>query len=314
MEDKVYKNEELVLLFKKYFNVSIINEPFKLKINLKPEFKKEVTKEDKELTPNLLRGGTKEYYKFCLGDEIGGLVYHLRKIVKNPKKQVEFFIENNLCENEEFKKKLILKSKNYSVTLSEANKKKWADEKYKSIEVEKMKITAKGLERRLKVRAGLQKYWESDNSLEHRNKLNKNQYSLLKRKVNENLCRENKNLIITIEDGKKINDIEFMIYSCLKNLDIKFEVEKLIVLQGHHYFPDFYLPDYNLVVEVYGDYWHRNPKFFDNSDIETVTIRDKDRLRQEKFTENNYLYTYFWENQIRNNLDMVYKFLLKLKK
>lgn len=55
--------------------------------------------------------------------------------------------------------------------------------------------------------------------------------------------------IKTSEKSKKVSNI-------LESINIKYEIEKNI----NGKFVDYYLPDYNIVIEYYGDYWHGNPK------------------------------------------------------
>lgn len=50
----------------------------------------------------------------------------------------------------------------------------------------------------------------------------------------------------------KISSIQKILYSILNDLNIKYEPEKIIGFWTY----DCYLPDYNLIIECQGDYWH----------------------------------------------------------
>lgn len=74
--------------------------------------------------------------------------------------------------------------------------------------------------------------------------------------------------------------------------------------------PDFYIKDINVVVEFYGDYWHRHPKLY-NDEI-SIKIREKDNLRidalKQKFQCN---VISVWESDYRENKEQTIKDVLK---
>lgn len=64
------------------------------------------------------------------------------------------------------------------------------------------------------------------------------------------------------------------------------------------YIFDFYLIDYNFVIECQGDYWHGNPDLFKTlNDIQLKNIeRDKNKKRYLEESKINSLF--LWENEI----------------
>lgn len=71
---------------------------------------------------------------------------------------------------------------------------------------------------------------------------------------------------------------------------------------------DFYLPGTNTVLEVYGDYWHGNPsKYPTRSMLSKIQIDNinRDRKRKHYLKENGYSFVYIWEEQIKNNPDIL---------
>lgn len=79
---------------------------------------------------------------------------------------------------------------------------------------------------------------------------------------------------------------------------------------GEQLTADFYLPKYNCIFEVYGDYWHANPKKFGNGEglkpLNEIQKRNKKRdYRRYKVIVNqyNYYFYYMWEDDIINNLE-----------
>jgi len=68
---------------------------------------------------------------------------------------------------------------------------------------------------------------------------------------------------------------------------------------------DFVIPNYRIVIECDGDYWHANPKFFPNPQkwqLERIRI---DREKDEVARRNGYQILRFWEHDILNNLNQV---------
>ncbi len=99
----------------------------------------------------------------------------------------------------------------------------------------------------------------------------------------------------------------------LKLLDVLYE--KNYYAKNIKAFYDFYLPDYNMLIETDGDFWHCNmekkyePKYqcqFDN------LKRDEEKNKWAK--ENGYKLLRFWEHDIKNNKqDVVLKLLTEIK-
>ena len=63
--------------------------------------------------------------------------------------------------------------------------------------------------------------------------------------------------------------------------------------------PDFYIKEFNIIVEFYGDYWHRNPKIY-NDDI-SENIRIKDNKRIQKLKDNGNEIIIIWETDYLND-------------
>ena len=92
-------------------------------------------------------------------------------------------------------------------------------------------------------------------------------------------------------------------------LDIKYEI--LFYAKDIKAFYDFYIPEYNMIIEVDGDFWHCNPDRFPIPQYESQKknlIRDKEK---NKWAVNNgYKIIRIWENDIKNNIQQVKQILL----
>ena len=96
---------------------------------------------------------------------------------------------------------------------------------------------------------------------------------------------------------------QIIINNLLELNDIQYKNEEPFI----YYSVDNYLNEYNLIIEVMGDYWHSNPlKFTQLNDLQVKNItRDKAKHTFiQKYYGINILY--LWENDILKNLDLCY--------
>ena len=69
---------------------------------------------------------------------------------------------------------------------------------------------------------------------------------------------------------------------------------------------DFYLPDYNLIIEVDGDYWHANPDRFSSDDLigskkmKASQIWESDKKKSEKIIAFGYKLLRIWSSSLKN--------------
>jgi very-short-patch-repair endonuclease len=75
---------------------------------------------------------------------------------------------------------------------------------------------------------------------------------------------------------------------------------------------DFYLPKYNILIEVDGDFWHCNPEVYQKPICKTQEISlENDKLKNKWAQDNGYKLLRFWENDINNNIKQVKQTLLE---
>lgn len=102
---------------------------------------------------------------------------------------------------------------------------------------------------------------------------------------------------------------QIIINELLDKLNISYTNEKSI----KYYSLDNYLDDYNLAIEVMGDFWHTNPTvYFDvTKEIQKKRIH-KDKAKH-TYVKNQYNYEllYLWENDIYNNLEVCEKLIIE---
>lgn len=70
------------------------------------------------------------------------------------------------------------------------------------------------------------------------------------------------------------------------------------------YYPDFYLPEYNLLVEIDGDYWHANPNKWNADDIvgrkgkSAKEIWKRDTKKNAEYSKKGFKVLRIWESEL----------------
>lgn len=112
------------------------------------------------------------------------------------------------------------------------------------------------------------------------------------------------NLSLAANKAKKDTKIEIIIKEVLDKLSINY----IKNFRCDRYIFDFYLIDYNFVIECQGDYWHGNTEYFSNlNEIQLKNI-ERDKNKVDYLEKNNIKSLYLWENEIyrfRENLDKI---------
>ena len=77
------------------------------------------------------------------------------------------------------------------------------------------------------------------------------------------------------------------------------------------FFYDFYLPDYEIIIEVDGDFFHSNPKFYPDGPIYKTQIKNNlnDQQKNQWAKDNGFKLLRFWENDIKNNPQQIIEIL-----
>ena len=129
------------------------------------------------------------------------------------------------------------------------------------------------------------------------------------KKINWNkLSIEEKHKILDkfIKAGKKRKGtrIEVIIKEILNGIGMVENVDYQTNIYINGFNVDF-LVYKKFIIECYGDYWHRNPRYF--NEPKDKERRQKD-LKRKRFLENKgYKFMSFWETEIYSNLDKIKK-------
>jgi len=130
-----------------------------------------------------------------------------------------------------------------------------------------------------------------------------------------NYTEEERNFIIGrltlgCNKAKKDTSIEIKIENLLKDLRLNFIKQ----YRMSKWVFDFYLPEFNTIIECQGDYWHANPLLFEESKLNKIQLKNIDRdKRKIKFIEENQINSIFlWECEIHSNIEEIKNMLITL--
>lgn len=115
---------------------------------------------------------------------------------------------------------------------------------------------------------------------------------------------------IIVTDQNHSSKLEEKFLFMLDIMDI--EYKRFFYAKSIKAFYDFYLPDYNILIEVDGDFWHCNPnKFLDPKYESQKNNLKRDKEKNQWALENRYKLLRFWEDDINNNIKEVKRILME---
>ena len=85
----------------------------------------------------------------------------------------------------------------------------------------------------------------------------------------------------------------------IEKLNVNFEVQKY--LDGWRF--DFYLPNYNLFIEIDGDYWHGNTKFYNKLNNTQIENAERDKRKNKWCEDNGYNIERIWGSDIKEDAE-----------
>jgi very-short-patch-repair endonuclease len=105
-----------------------------------------------------------------------------------------------------------------------------------------------------------------------------------------------------IPSSSKNTKPEKMFAKFLDKLDIKYEKQKHV----KRYYCDFFIPEFNLIVEIDGDYWHANPDKFSANDVvgaKKITAKqiwENDNKKTQDILDSGYSILRYWASELKN--------------
>lgn len=213
-----------------------------------------------------------------------------------------------------------------TMTIKEANSSEYVREKYKNTCLEKygtenaLSYGTKSYKKRNKT---VKRKYGVDNVFQLQETKEKSKVTCLKKYGTEYPCTLSiKNVGKTsvpqkiVEEWLDKNNITY--YSECNSLDTR--MFNTYLNRFYKPRPDIYIPEINLIIEVYGDRWHANPKVFLDDDIiykwkgeqTAKTIRETDKAREQQLNAKGFNVIVIWASDIsKNNKTEVLKKLIK---
>lgn len=123
--------------------------------------------------------------------------------------------------------------------------------------------------------------------------------------------------------GYRTSKLETKIENVLKENNISYTHQFILKNFKKRKFYDFYLPEYNIIIEINGDYWHANPYIYKPNDIihycfgdkKAKEIWEKDKKKKELAENKGYKIIYIWEmelKQLKTNKQILECLIIKL--
>jgi very-short-patch-repair endonuclease len=95
-------------------------------------------------------------------------------------------------------------------------------------------------------------------------------------------------------------DIEVITENILKDNNIEYRKQFRVYYNGMRYKKyDFFLPNYNLIIECDGDYWHGNPAVYEKLNENQLKNKMNDDFKNQLATNNGYRLLRFWGSDIK---------------
>lgn len=131
----------------------------------------------------------------------------------------------------------------------------------------------------------------------------------------EKVRREQKRYDTEVKNGRFQSKLEIRICKIFEELNFSYTRQFHIKGYSHPY--DFHLCDSKILIEVNGDYWHANPKIYDeNHSVRGLTskqIWERDKKHIERAVKDNYIVISIWEDEMNcRNDEELKEYILEL--
>ena len=108
-------------------------------------------------------------------------------------------------------------------------------------------------------------------------------------------------------------NIEIIIENILLKNKINYKYNQ-ILSNDFKFRPDFIIDDFKLIIECQGDYYHANPEFYDEEDLNDFqkVALEKDKIKKEYYENLGYTALFLWETDILNDIENIENYIKTL--
>lgn len=132
---------------------------------------------------------------------------------------------------------------------------------------------------------------------ESRNKMSE---SLKKRYASDPVLLDQLRLngkVSMLKQNGKVSKIETIVHTFLQSIGVAFQTQYAIAFSIF----DIFVPEFNLLIEVQGDYWHGNPKIYSEETLSTSQRKKQatDKQKLSLATNRGFKLVYIWESEVK---------------
>lgn len=111
-----------------------------------------------------------------------------------------------------------------------------------------------------------------------------------------------------IHNKTGISNLEKSLQPMLNALEITYTIQfRINKSNGSCFYYDYFINDYNLIIEINGDYWHANPLIYKENDIikypvgykKAGELWKKDLIKKELAEKKGFSILYIWESEMK---------------
>jgi G:T-mismatch repair DNA endonuclease (very short patch repair protein) len=333
-----------------YFNVNLVWKDNIPKIKFTPIKSKVKCEVPRRPNSNMPYSAMEQEYYTIFGDSPDiDILYQERKSLAAKTRLIEWYINNFDCDNSTIdrlneyvvniksnlsksltdhykspagkltKEKLKKRSEKWAPIIGEMNKKKWNDSdwvdaemnrRYESGQYLKSKITNQKLYQDPEF---MKKFIKAVNNPERIEKISTHSKMMWQSpEYVKKILGQARNKSIVV-NGYKMNIPESVVANILNDIKVDWKYEQIIKIDKKTYIPDFLIND-NIIVEVFGDFWHANPNNYSENDVvySNITAKqiwERDLLKQMVLEKAGYKVYIIWQDEINTNYEQVKELL-----
>lgn len=291
----------------------------------------------------------REYYTIFGDPSIVDILYSERKALASKTTLIKWYLDNFICDDitidklnkhidqiksnlsksltEHYKSpagkitkdKLKRRSEKWAPIIGEINKKKWEDKEWVGQEMERRHSSGQYLKSKItneKIYSDLEfkeKFLIAANNPNRIKKISDHSKRMWQSpEYVKKILGQARNKSVVV-NNYKMNIPESIVANILNETGVDWKYEEVVVIDKKTYIPDF-LVNENIIIEVFGDFWHANPQNYSEGDIvySNITAKkiwERDFLKKTALENAGYNVYIIWQDEINTDYEKVKEIL-----